>query len=367
MEPANAPKALSTHPFVRSRGGMAALTAYVTIAAITIIITRSYLAATGYPQVGGGRLHIAHALYGGALMALAGVGQAIFLGSRARVICVIIGGVGFGLFLDEVGKFVTKTNDYFYHPAADIMYISVAVVIIGGQAVRLMRKPTECEELANAAAVVADGIAGGLGESHRRGGEELIRAAELNGADPAVIGALRELLDACPQAPDRLAGTKRAVLRLIPGFVHWPIWTSIAGWALAAVSAETFLTSLFDVSWRPSELIFGLGSGGDDVVKLSDEFYLVLGLVTFLLAGFAMIARRVTWRRVPRPLWPLRFLLAVAVAFTIICSVIDFAQFGFEALLSLAVGLITIALISDEIAALRSSASLTARAETLRM
>ena len=41
------------------------------IAIATILITRLYLQLTGYPQVGGGDLHIAHALYGGALMMLA--------------------------------------------------------------------------------------------------------------------------------------------------------------------------------------------------------------------------------------------------------------------------------------------------------
>ena len=40
-----------------------------------------------------------------------------------RAICVVLSGVWFGLFLDEVGKFVTKNNNYFYGPAAEIMYI----------------------------------------------------------------------------------------------------------------------------------------------------------------------------------------------------------------------------------------------------
>jgi hypothetical protein len=55
----------------RSSVGPSAAEAFTIIAIATILITRLYLRLTGYPQVGGGDLHIAHALYGGALMMFA--------------------------------------------------------------------------------------------------------------------------------------------------------------------------------------------------------------------------------------------------------------------------------------------------------
>lgn len=34
----------------------------------------------------------------------------------------ILSGVGIGLFVDEIGKFLTQNSDYFYPPAAPIIY-----------------------------------------------------------------------------------------------------------------------------------------------------------------------------------------------------------------------------------------------------
>ena len=58
-------------PITRNAIGPTSAEAFVIIAIATILLTRLYLQLTGYPQIGGGDLHIAHALWGGTLMMLA--------------------------------------------------------------------------------------------------------------------------------------------------------------------------------------------------------------------------------------------------------------------------------------------------------
>lgn len=90
--------------------------------AASVIITRTFLELTGYPQIGNSELHIAHVLWGGLLLFVASLLPLLLANRWAMTTAAILSGVGVGLFIDEVGKFITQSNDYFYPPAAPIIY-----------------------------------------------------------------------------------------------------------------------------------------------------------------------------------------------------------------------------------------------------
>ncbi len=90
--------------------------------AVTIVFTRAFLQLTGFPQVGNSVLHIAHALWGGLLLIVAAFLPLAYANRWAIKASALLGGIGIGLFIDEVGKFITQTNDYFFPPALSLIY-----------------------------------------------------------------------------------------------------------------------------------------------------------------------------------------------------------------------------------------------------
>ena len=89
---------------------------------VTVVSLRVGLELTGFPQIGNDILHIAHALWGGLLLFIAVLLPLALANRWAIKASAYLSGIGIGLFIDEVGKFITQTNDYFFPPALSLIY-----------------------------------------------------------------------------------------------------------------------------------------------------------------------------------------------------------------------------------------------------
>lgn len=162
---------------VRDASGADRFQLFLVSSVLTIAVTRIFLAATGFPQLGGGGLHLAHLLWGGLGMLVSQLLFMLFFSRAVRKAATILGGVGFGLFIDEVGKFVTGDNNYFYEPVAAIIYGTfLAAYLLVALAVN--RRPlTERERVANAVELLKDAVIEDATDAERDRIVQLVRSA----------------------------------------------------------------------------------------------------------------------------------------------------------------------------------------------
>lgn len=108
--------------FIRNSDSRGLFELFLVSAVSSILLLRFYLHVMGYPTVGGTKYHVAHMLWGGVLMLIAFVLNFAFLGKAVQRVVAVVGGVGFGVFIDEIGKLITRDNNYFFRPAVGIIY-----------------------------------------------------------------------------------------------------------------------------------------------------------------------------------------------------------------------------------------------------
>jgi hypothetical protein len=126
--------------------------------ALSVSVTRLFLSLSGYPQVGSGELHIAHVLWGGLLLFCATLLPLLLSNRNVYKATAILAGIGSGLFIDEVGKFITQRNDYFYPAAAPIIYIFFMLTLLLLLQVRRQEKTTVRADLSRALETLQDWI-----------------------------------------------------------------------------------------------------------------------------------------------------------------------------------------------------------------
>ena len=194
----------TSRAFLRNAEADSLFQNFLVSAAASILGVRAFLHLANYPQIAIRGLHIAHILWGGLLMLAAFILFLAYLNGRPRRVAAVVGGLGFGMFLDELGKFVTRDNNYFFQPAVAIIYVVLILVYLIWRSVEKKQEAyTEEERLANVMEIVTEAIANDMDSEERERALTHLKACDPK--DPVTL-ALRELILKLSVVPQKEPG-----------------------------------------------------------------------------------------------------------------------------------------------------------------
>ncbi len=234
---------------VRRRGAQQYLLITLLSFAVSVAGTRLSLELTGYPQLSTGDLHIAHVLWGGLLLFASTLIMMILANAWAFVLGAVLAGVGVGLFIDEVGKFITQTNDYFYPAAAPIIYAFFLLTVLIYLQIRKPSRYDARSELYRTLSGMTELLDRHLEPSERDSLEKSLTlvqdvADDENQAELAahLLAYLRsDTLDMVPDEETRLESYLRAFMRWERRWLTPFRYRAIIVGGLTAIGAVTFL------------------------------------------------------------------------------------------------------------------------------
>jgi hypothetical protein len=226
--------------FYRNARAGELLELFLVSAVSSVLLTRAWLRLTGYPIIGGHNLHFAHMLWGGILMLIAIIILLAFMGWRTRRRASIIAGVGFGLFIDELGKFITRDNNYFFQPTVGLIYLTFVVLFIVSRYFSQTRVLSKQEYLLNALSLTQEAAVHNLEETERKQALLYLEHADPNNPlVPALTQALQQTRGLAP-APSRVHRWKEGTQALYERIIAKPSGTRFFNWAFFTHSIVFF-------------------------------------------------------------------------------------------------------------------------------
>ena len=175
------------------------LESFFIAAVVSFLAIRAFLAVTGYPQLGASGIHIAHLLWGGLLMLAALMLLLAYLDRSAQHVAAVVAGLGFGTFVDEIGKFVTADNDYFFRPAVAVIYVTFVATFLATRTLIGRRTLRPNEALANALALLESTLDRPIEPDDRARIHRLLRQAD---PESELTVLLRRYVSGLPGIPD---------------------------------------------------------------------------------------------------------------------------------------------------------------------
>lgn len=269
--------------FIRNTNADIYLEVFFVFAVATILVTRLFLYLAGYPQISGAGLHIAHLLPGGVLMLAALVILMSYLDHQARWVSAILGGVGFGLFIDELGKFITSDNDYFFRPAIALIYAVFVLLFLGFRRLSDDKSLTRETYVINAIELSKDIFVRDFDEIEKARALQYLQAGDRH--DP-VIKALSQAIQAVPAKPAAEQTTIRRIGRAITAWYDravrhgWFLRVAVIYFALNAVIG--IVQALANLYWQ---------TGGESHFSAWAALVSAVFASLFILAGIVRIWR----------------------------------------------------------------------------
>jgi len=260
--------------------------------AITVAATRWYLDLAGYPTVGGGELHVAHTLWGGLALVAAAILPLLWVGHRALWLSALLAGVGVGLFIDEIGKFLTTSTDYFFAPAAPIIYGALLLLVLLWVLAR--RSRGDAIEATHAVLdALHDSVDGRLIQQER----ERVIALRQEKGEPLPGGIHAQLVEVLesPAVDRRLitagplasGAARRRFERILPTRIERGL--IYLGLVVAALAALIASLALFGLFYTEAELdLSGLANGRVEIPQ--NALWTVLLLAVNVIAGTSAVA-----------------------------------------------------------------------------
>lgn len=178
---------------------------YFWISAVaTVFAIRLFLFVTGYPQLGGGSLHIAHMLWGGLLMGVANILMLAFLNRGIKMAGAVVGGIGFGTFIDELGKFLTHDNNYFFQPTILLLYLIFVGLFFLAKQIEIWFPLDKQEYLVNSLELLKDVALEDLDSEEKQSALEYLKKVQANNHLEAVLIDTFNVIEPLPARIDPL-------------------------------------------------------------------------------------------------------------------------------------------------------------------
>jgi hypothetical protein len=310
------------------------LDTFLVCAATAVIVNRVVLIVLGYPQIGSrepGGIHISHSIYGGIMMLIAIFVAIAFLAPATRWWLAILGGLGFGWYVDELGKYVSNAG-YLYRGALPLIYVTFVILFLVARSLAGRAYGPE-DAVANALESLKLAASGLLDDARRH---EALQHFDAVGPTGEFAVRVRDLLGDAPASPSRPAGWwRRLQIQMRARYVAWSHHRSF--WIVIEVFFVLLALSTLGGA-------IGVSIDGAGITKPSERIATVAASVAGILVVIGIVRLRKS------RLAALRWFDRALLVWILVVQVYMFRQEQFTAVLGLAVDLVIWAMVRSAIA-----------------